>query len=331
MNTAHSGHVDITSAVTDWLKTLLRGTEITELKLLEKQDNPSSVHWIFGSGGTEQKPKYFVKMHAARNLYIQERDALEVLSGYCDVSEPFAVPEMLGSNDELNCIVLRWLNGDSIASSIRQSVSRFAAAEDILCGTIIARNVGRWLSNLKDRTSEPHTSLPSDGMQSRFDELIGIIEFHAPNLLDPITADRLKHTFAQLLTESRWAEDCLVHNDFWFEHIWESQERIIVLDFGRARIGPSGRDAIQFYNRLCDIAILNPLISREYCDRIVRAFCEGYGGLDVNSDKNRMWQLSTRAEQLAGLAEFSTNNPRLWVSRKVYLRALGRQLANVVN
>jgi hypothetical protein len=316
------------AAILSWLSDALYvlNGKGPDLGVLRRQDNPSSTHWIIGKQARYSKELFFVKMHSSRKLYSQEKKALSTLSNYALPTEPYAVPRMLGSSDELNCIALEWIDGASIGSAIRSSVRRFSSSAKLENGLQISSRVGTWLRELKKRTVESANSLPSGEMLNRFIELVQLIETSQPRLLPKRSPVLLVDTFEQCLSASEPEENCLAHNDFWFDHIWTRGAQIIVLDFGRARIGPGGRDAIQFYCRLLDMAKFNPLVSKSYSDRIIQSFIAGYGGLDLSTSINRVWQLCTRAEQLAGLIELSGEGVRNKLKHKISTRALARQL-----
>ena len=278
--------------------------EAPSFVVISRRDDPSSTHWVVDKRSGDQTERLFIKMHASPTLFSQERSALSVLSEYSSSEESFAVPRMRAFSVDLNCIALDWIEGASVGGLIRSSVSRFASSETVERGVVIAYKVGTWLQKLKERTIAPPSALPCDAMFARFKELMQFIETAFPRLLSRESRLSLIQTFERDLASAKPEADCLVHNDFWFDHIWTRGSQIVVIDFGRAHIGPAGRDAIQFYCRLVDMSALNPLVSKRAGDEVKESFVRGYGGLDLRASINRVWQLWTRAEQLAGLVDF---------------------------
>ena len=305
MNSQHSASES--AGVLAWLTGALHSPNgrNSGLGVIRRIDNPSSTLWIIGRQPDPLKEFVVVKMQSSQALYLQEKNALSALSNYSGPTEPYAVPRLLASNDDLNCIAMEWIDGKSVGFAIRSSVSRIASGAKLEQGLRLTNRVGTWLQRLKSRTTEPATGFPKGEMLSRFSELVQLIAISRPGLVSEASQRRLLDTFERCLATSEPEENCLVHYDFWFDHIWKRNDQIVVMDFGRAHMGPAGRDAIQFYCRLFDLTISNPLISKSAGKRLIQSFISGYGDLDLSSSTNRLWQLLTRAEKLAGLVENS--------------------------
>lgn len=320
-----------TAEVIAWLEKSLRDPTSSQpqLEVIERRDNPSSTHWVVFNKSHHASTKIFVKQHITTDLYEQERNALSKLSPYSNATEPFAVPAMLAHSDNLSCIALEWLEGESIGPVIRNSVGRVASPAARALGSQLAFRVGKWLQKLATRTRCAASSLPAEEMHVRFLELLRMIDSGNSALLPKGKSAELLKLFEQCLGDATPEEDCLVHNDFWFDHIWTVGDQLVVIDFGRARIGPAGRDAIQFYCRLLDIATFNPMVSKRARDKIIGSFIAGYGTLDAQSRISILWQLWTRAEQLAGLTEYVPADLRDKLTTYVRQKALVQQLTQL--
>lgn len=278
------------------------------LSILYEQSNPSSHHWVIGTHRDSSEPLYFVKQHVSQKLYQQERDALILLAPYAKSDELYAVPKLRASDDRLNCIALNWIDGRSVGRAIRAAVGRLATTPRVNTGLDRAYRVGCWLRKLNKRTQGEIVPFDTDKLCGRFVELLDIVGEKRGYLIPDAKMSMLARAFEQNVALADPGPSCLVHKDFWFDHIWTCGHQLMVLDFGRAYFGPGGRDAVQFCSRLKDLAVCNPRVSRSRCENLVRAFVEGYGSLDFNAEINRMWHLMTRAEQLAGLVEQMNTN-----------------------
>ena len=314
---------DESAAILAWLTDVLNVSKGC-LAIVHRQNNPSSTHWIVEKRVDNGRERLFIKRHASPTLFSQERDALSALAPYASRDEPFAVPKMVAWSGDLNCIALEWIEGSSIGRGIRSSVGRFASGKNVNQGVEIAYRVGEWLQCLKARTVEPPSALPHDAMLARFREMLQSVQTASPRVLSQ--KSRLLRAFERGLADAQPEANCLVHNDFWFDHIWTRGDQIVVLDFGRAQVSPAGRDAVQFYCRLIDMAALNPFVSGAATDDVRASFLRGYGSLDPSTSINLVWQLWTRVEQLAGLIEFSQKTAHYSVSYRIRVVALVRQL-----
>lgn len=312
-----------------WLGRALQGKDgaPADIDVISESKNPSSTHWVALATIGRERKKLFVKQHVTPNLYEQERDALAALSLCFESAGPFGVPNMVAFSDQLNCIALDWLEGQTIGPAIRRAVSLVSSPAASKAGQDTAFSVGQWLQRLRAATKTAASPLPVDEMLARFRKMISMIVSSQALRLSQNSGAQVFQRFESSLNSADPQENCLVHNDFWFDHIWTVGSRLVVIDFGRAQVGPAGRDAIQFYCRLRDISLFNPLVSVRALDRIVESFLRGYGSLDVDSEIGRMWELWTCAEQLLGLAKDSPAGSVEKMKYHLQERALARKLS----
>jgi hypothetical protein len=285
---------------------LVKDAQLTaHLKIVFSRRNPSSATWTvrFLEGRIEKR--IFIKHHSEEKMYRREKSTLVLLRPHARSDERYAVPEILAWSDELRLIAITWLEGEPVSDGLRSAVGRNASLEELNRTTDLAYEVGRWLHHFEKRTSGRQYGLfPSEEILCRIRELNELIRSSGLRRFDARLATAIEAYVTQSIgLMSDKYEYSSIHRDFSFQHIWKNNNRIVVIDFGRCIEGPRGRDAAQFYLRLGDLSVFNPMVSSPKVHKLQVAFSLGYGRLDVDAPHIKVYMILSRLEQLGALVE----------------------------
>jgi hypothetical protein len=306
MSTApHWSEAEFRSWITGVAASTSPSREVSDLTVGEPRRNPASMGWLVSFVGRDAPGRIFVKLHREPGMYQKERDALASLRAFAANRERYAVPEIVGWNDQLRLIALKWIDGRSVGPELRAAVGRRFGRAGLDRGTKLAFEIGRWLDHFERRTATgAHGPFPGAAVAARIMELALLVRKIGLWGFDEAMTRRIDEFVAHnvALTSDQY-EYSLLHRDFWFDHIWQSGDSIVVIDFGRCVAGPTGCDAAQFNRRLEDLAMVNPMVSKGRVGELQQAFWNGYGRFDVNAPEIRLYTVLTKLEQLGGLVE----------------------------
>ncbi|MGH7495719.1 MAG: hypothetical protein ACREOO_25465 [bacterium] len=320
------------SEVIAWLASALNPQEPYHLKIISSVRHPSSVSWAVGIGEGGVSKSIFIKHQKEDLMYEREKKVLVHLRPYADENERYAVPHILAWNDQLRVIALKWLEGEPVARKLRAAVARLGNQDDLARGLSLVHEVGRWLHYFERRTSSgKQGTFPSDAIMRRISELNTFIQSKGLRGFDEAFAKTIENHVTHNLgrINGNWEFSCL-QRDFWFGHIWEKTNGIVVIDFGRCIEGPRGRDAAQFYLRLSDFAILNPLVSGRKVGLLQAEFVRGYGSFDIHDPAIIAYMILAKLELLGGIVEQKYAGLLARSVARLHVRAHVRWLAQAV-
>ncbi len=295
--------------VTEWLSVALtKNEEARHLKIQRVyayRTQPSSHSWVVEAFGVGSPERLFVKHHPFDALYQQEKHALQVLHSLAPSTEYCATPQLLVWSDERRLLVMRWLEGDPVGPLLRAAVGVFTSLANLEDGARIAHDIGRWLARFERLTTTPSRApFPCEQMEKRINELVTFIGESGLPRFDARFAQAIEDTVRRHLGKMEDTyEHSLLHCDFWTGHIWRTHAKITVIDFGRCVEGPKGRDVAQFYLRLGDLALANPLTSSKKVAYLQDAYLRGYGGIDFCKPHLKLYSMLCRLEHLGDLVD----------------------------
>lgn len=320
--------------VKEWLYTVLDHADSAQhsefLDVISTSQNPSSTGWSFLD--TKTHKRIYVKHHSEDWMYRNEKDSLLLLSPYSNSTERYAVPQMIGWNDELKLIALNWLEGEPVDYKLGLAVSRRGTKKNFREGCKLTQDIGRWLHHFEKRTSSTQLEgFPSVEILQRIIELnkfiskTGLPGFN--QLLITSIEETVRHELSLLKDKY---EFCLVHRDFWFGHILKCKKNIVVMDYGRCTRGPKGRDAVQFYLKLGDLSMYNPMVSDSKVRELQSEFIHGYGNIDFSAHHIFIYVILIQLEQLGGIVEQVYQDFVLRYKAKLYAHAKMRSIRRLM-
>lgn len=275
----------------------------TEAVLEASNQNPSSRTWVVSLREPPGERRVFIKQHGEPQMFLREVAALERLRPYSGADEESGVPELLAVDRDRRWIALGWVEGAAVGPVLRRAVSRFSPDRDFTEGCRVAFRIGRWVHRFEERTGNGEQApFPREAVRRRVEELLEALVQRGTippetRWRDALTA-HLDSLFRAMAPE---LPICFNHRDFWPDHILRCGDRIVVIDFGRCIEGPPGRDAAQFWLRLGDMAVGNPLVSKKRTAALQERFREGCPRFDPAAPHVKVYMLLARLEQLCGL------------------------------
>ncbi|WP_407919182.1 phosphotransferase family protein [Deferrisoma camini] len=272
----------------------------------EARRNPSSSTWRVAATDARGEPvRFFVKRHASKRMFEREVMGLTLLSEYSGATEPYAVPRLVACDERRRLVVLSWVEGVQVGNLLRNAVGRGADEKSFRRGLRAAWMVGRWLTHLERRTrADEPAKFPVEPILARISELCDEISgWRVPGMTRGVLS-RLRDVAEMLgcrLTGHYSVS--LTHRDFWPDHIFVHPKvrRIVVIDFGRCLMGPAGRDAMQFWMRLADLALGNPLVSRSRVFALQAAFRDANPDFQPGAPECQLFGLLYRLEQVCSM------------------------------
>ena len=311
-----------TSILLNWLNDLFVNSDAPyNIQIDSPSRNPSSLTWVAYLHNQYDTKKIFIKHHRKEAMYTREKHALKLLKPYSTSDELYAVPHLVAYNDNLRLIALDWLECRPVGKKLRATVSRIKKNRNLKDnGYQTAYKIGCWLRHFEQRTiSNNNLPFQNEATYKRIQELNTLIQKTGLHGFDEQLIDDINSHIKQQLDEMNDTyRQSLLHRDFWFDHIWENEGRIIVIDYGRSIKGTVGRDAAQFFLRLDDLCFFNPLVSKIKVQRLKQEFIRGYAGLDMNAPHIKVYMFLCRLEQLGGLMTMAHSGVSAKLKARLY-------------
>ena len=236
----------------------------------------------------------------AAHRYVYE--ALEE-GGHCEVVRP------VHCFSDIPALITEEVAGHILSISVRSTSGWLASDRSRAASRGIIENCGRWLrkfqaiSPIPDAidiaASKPYQPVETGGFvceQGR--------RCRAEGLLQQGTVDRLLKYVASRTKEA--AEYPIritgMHSDLIMGNIFVSGGKVMVLDFGGFKSGPSCRDVATFLYSLSRLTV-SPLVNRKTVDDYKEAFLDGYGW-DPSVENVSLFRVFQAREILGGLLEY---------------------------